>query len=185
MFEGKARSIFGMDVETSNNEQQHVFLTSSNGDAHSEDCLNIRAKHTLKNSRGAIRRCKLCRKTFRNQNNFLAHCKLHKVKKHGKGKNIYLQEMFSCKLCHTNITGLSEFVIHMKSHNTIYQDSRYLNDGEHSKNLEQTSDSTNNTEVIIGSVTTAATSAVSSLDLRQVENDHQRQHAENINNGKC
>ena len=68
-----------------------------------------------------FRRCKKCRKTFKNYGTYLSHVRFHKnaarlKKPRGNSVNHLQQQEFYCKTCNVTCSGLSLFVEHLKEH---------------------------------------------------------------------
>ena len=69
-----------------------------------------------------LRRCKKCRKTFKNHGTYLSHVRFHnnnlKLKNRcdPKKSDAFQQQEFQCKICNTTCTGIPAFLDHMKAH---------------------------------------------------------------------
>jgi len=73
-----------------------------------------------------LRRCKKCRKTFKNHGIFLSHTKLHNSttqyrNKQAKKALLFQQQVFHCKTCNTTCAGVEAFLEHMKGHSQQHE----------------------------------------------------------------
>eukprot|EP00111_Clytia_hemisphaerica_P023631 TCONS_00069676-protein len=76
-----------------------------------------------------LRRCKKCRKTFKNHGTYLSHVRFHKnnlkLKNRYGSKNksdVFQQQEFQCKTCNATCTGIPAFLDHMKRHSDQQMD---------------------------------------------------------------
>ena len=71
--------------------------------------------------KGYSRKCKRCRKTFKNQGTYLSHVRIHKnasklKRPRGHSVDQLQHQEFYCKACDLTFSGLSSFVEHLKEH---------------------------------------------------------------------
>lgn len=105
----------------SNNSTQSLLVSSVlSPDVHLHSNV-IKNESNNPSVKGYSRRCKKCRKTFKNQGTYLSHVRIHKnsaklKRPRGHSVNQLQHQEFYCKACDVTCSGLVAFVEHLKEH---------------------------------------------------------------------
>ena len=117
-----------METSDSNSKFSNTLSNTNSAETLLSNVLQVKNEQSKSQLKGKLRRCKKCRKTFKNYSTFLSHTKLHNNTRHHRNKQaaknalLFQQHQdFHCKTCSTTCTGVAAFLEHMKGHSQPHE----------------------------------------------------------------